>query len=309
MKDFLRSPKMTMIATIIGILAINFYLINNLFISIMVIIFSSIPIFFVGYYRYLCFSNKREETVLGIRYLLGFIPVYDMKVKTELRVRKSDFLISHYMMFVIAIVLKTQLDSILSIESVSKLLQPDTLPQMSYAFTIFFIILVIIFYQEIWTFLQIIFRYKTVFWKLKDFIEISPIENEGFKYHHKGVFLIEDDYKDYCNMDLIREKIYLEGKLERLRKPAFYDVYVLPLMIIFVTGIISVFNMYISNLVKTDVNHEWMTNVIFMYAQFSITILVVLLSVSFMTRRPSYRNLEDLRTRVLVLENLLSQKN
>jgi len=38
----------------------------------------------------------------------------------------------------------------------------------------------------------------------------------------------------------------LEGKFERAKKPAFYDVYILPLIIIFVSGMLSIISAYIN---------------------------------------------------------------
>lgn len=284
-----------------------FCLFNSLDQVIIAIIVSISLVYLKGYYRYIYFKNNKGTVSYEIKKLFGFIPIYDAKFVKKEVVRKEDYIIIN---LIIPIFLISFLFSILQLSNlllINKLLNMNTHEAIKYSIFVLFLFVFIFELGDLKSIILLYFNSKILFIEMLDFEYKLKALDDKFKPHHSSIYLIEKDYKDYLVKDLKREKIRLEGKLEREKKPAFYDMYILPLIVIFVSGILSIISSYINTFMFSKGNVDSLNAALRAYIMFALMLLGTTFFASFMIRKVSYNSIEDLKSRILVIEERIIQ--
>ncbi|MCT4507837.1 MAG: hypothetical protein N4A48_03620 [Tepidibacter sp.] len=125
----------------------------------------------------------------------------------------------------------------------------------------------------------------------------------------KEIFLMEESLKKYCAHDLIREKILLESKLEKMKKNKFYDKYILPILIVVLGSILTFVNTMFGLVLKTDNAFEYLGDIFkyyFIYIFiFSSPIIFCCMLYQFITLDTP----EHIKMKLLIVESLLEANN
>lgn len=302
------NPHLTAILLIIVCIFLNIFLLNSVYALVLIVGNLLAVIYLNGYYKFIFFKNHRHNVSYSCRYILKFIPVYDVKFGTKEKIEKTDYLLVFSIIPILLIILMLQFNSLNKLPIVSKYITPETIHSVRQSFIISALFILILLLNDIINIFKVIFIHRTLFLELEGYNVKKDETILEYKRHHKHVFLMEHDYIDYSFIDLKREKFYLEGKLERIRKPAFYDMYVLPLVVLFVSGFLSLVTMYIKDFILGDGSIQAFKEALLSYSLFASTLLLAILWLSFMFRKVSYNSLQDLRTRILVIDNIIDKK-
>ena len=304
----LYNPHFTAILLIIVCIVLNIFLLNSVYALILFVGNLLAIIYLNGYCKFTFFKNHRNNVSYSCRYIFKFIPVFDVKFNTKEKVEKTDYLLVFSIIPVLLIIVMLQFISLTELPIMSKYITPETIHSVRQSFLISAVFMIIMLLNDIINIFKVIFIHRTLFLELEGF-DVKKDENIlEYRRHHKQVFLMEHDYIDYSYVDLKREKFYLEGKLERIRKPAFYDMYVLPLVVLFVSGFLSLVTMYIKDFILGDGSIQAFKEALLSYSIFAATLLLAILWLSFIFRKVSYNSLQDLKTRILVIDNIIDKK-
>lgn len=314
MKNFLNNikkiynPHLIAILSIIGCILLNIFLLNSVY-ALALLVGNVLAIIYLnGYYRFIFFKNHRNNVSYSCRYILKFIPVYDVKFNSKEKIEKSDYLLVFSIMPILLFILMLQFNSLNDLPIVSKYITSGTIHSVRQSFLISAVFIIILLLNDIINIFKVKFIYRTLFIELEGFNVKKDKNILEYKRHHKQVFLMEHDYIEYSLIDLKKEKFYLEGKLERTRKPAFYDMYVLPLIVLFVSGFLSLISMYIKDFILGNGSIQALKEALFSYSLFASMLLLAILWLSFMFRKVSYNSLQDLKTRILVIDDIIEKK-
>ncbi|KAB3535626.1 hypothetical protein F8154_05710 [Alkaliphilus pronyensis] len=250
----------------------------------------------------------RKDVSYSTRYVFGFIPIYDVKFNKKEKVEKTDYFISFSIVSILLFMTMRTIGFLNDLLISKEIITNKSYDSVGHAFLMLTIVILAVLMTDIINFMKLLFKHRVLFIEIKDF-KITPVEEENiYKQHHKSIYLMQYNYSEYLLKDLKREKFYLEGKLEEVKKPAFYDVHVLPLIVIFVSGILSVINLYIDNFIMYKRNYDVLDEALIAYTLFAFMVLTIVMFVSFMARKASYNNIKDLKTRILVIDDLISKK-
>jgi len=264
-------------------------------------------IYLNGCYRYKCFKNRRKDVSFCSVKKLGFIPVFDVYFNSKEKIDRPDYLIVYSIIPILLLMIVGAfgvMNNLLISKGVISLITTKSIRQ---ALITSVIIIAFFWIEDMISLIKVLVKFREIFIIL-DGNKIIGFDDDNYMYHHKNIIIMEHDYLDYSYKDLKREKFYLEGKLERARKPAFYDVYVLPLMILYTNGFIALVNIYIDNFIISTSNFNVLSDIIIFYSLISSLLLASILYISCVARKVSYESIEDLRSRILVIDDLLEEK-
>jgi hypothetical protein len=300
------SPKFTILMLITIVIILHFTLLKSIYASLIILVFAIGVVYLNGLYRYSYFKNRKQNVALASRRILKFLPIYDVKFDS-VEVERIDFLIVFSVVPVILLLMIQPIISTNELLLTKGLINIAIFNSVIYAFYISGIIFVLTLSEDIVKFIKVLCNNKSLFLILEGFSIGKFKDINDYIQHHKHIYLMELDYQSYTLKDLKREKFYLEGKLERARKPAFYDSYVLPLIIIFITGVISLGNMYINNFIISEGDYTVLEVAFSSYAVIASSLLMFVLLISFMIRKVSYNSIQDLKSRILVIDDIIEE--
>ena len=89
-----------------------------------------------------------------------------------------------------------------------------------------------------------VFSTQIVYLRINEFWITEYLEERNCLFHHRHIYMIEQDYRDYSLVDIQREKVYLEGKLEKAKSSGFYEKFVCPLMIFSLGAIVPLIRIF-----------------------------------------------------------------
>ncbi|WP_055665421.1 hypothetical protein [Desnuesiella massiliensis] len=302
------SPNITALILVVFSLIISCFIFNNIF-SFIILLFTTFSLVYInGYYRYSYFKKQKCKVLYGIRRLYRSIPIYDVEFCKIEKIEKSDYII---VFLIIPILLVMILFAVGPINE--KLLEYNVISKNNYisikeAIYLSYIYIFILLFKDLKSIGKLIFKNKVLFIEVKLFTITNEIENKECKLYHKEIYLMECVYKEFSLIDLKREKIHLEGKLERERKPAFYDTYILPLTVIFATGILSLVSSYITIFMFSKGTENNLGEALKSYAFIAVVVLITLFFFSYMIKKVSCNDVGYLKSRILVVENLILNK-
>ncbi len=254
------------------------------------------------------FNNIGYKTSLETRQIFNIFPVYDIKFLESVRILKSDYFFIIMLIPVVVLVLHYfMINPTFILQTIAYVKNQDYFGIIKVYYILF---LVVIFeFRNIMYIIRGILKYTSFIIVISNGNEFIFQKVDNLKAHHRKIFMMENyDYKKYSLQDLIREKIYLEGKMEKRKKAGFYDTYILPILIVFFSSIVSFASNYYSNLL-TRVASSYNAGIAlkdFFVTTLQFSIPVFLISILF--KMPSYRNIADLKTRLLVVEMMIKNK-
>lgn len=307
MKQFFKN-NITLICSIIMIILLYFFKLKSICGSIILFLNLFGIIYVNGYYRYLCYKNQKNKVAYTTRKLFHLFPIYDVSFIKKTKVQTSDYLMIYFLLPIALLLFNIiVIDSSNDLSPIKGLLSHKTQDAIYLVSILSSFLIILSLFNDIKIFFTLIKNYKALFIEVKGFT-VKICDEKNYKYHHKSIVLMERNYEDYSILDLKREKYHLEGTLERAKKPAFYDVYVLPLIILLTSGIFSIINSFIIKFIIEDGNSNTLKYALGTYMLFAAHILLFVLYISFIIRKASYNSIQDLKSRILVIDDLIDSK-
>jgi hypothetical protein len=138
---------------------------------------------------------------------------------------------------------------------------------------------------------------------IKDKVEL--VRDDSVLSSHKNVYFYEEAFKSYKLVDLKRELIINEQNIADSQKKGFWDSYMVPLIFIMTTSMISFYNgIWISYSTQSEDFES-----IIRYQFLTMLIIVTMMLQIFLFKRMFHTPKKDLVIQNLVLKDLISLKD
>lgn len=272
-----------------------------------IVFFASITLilWLPGYYRFIYYKKYNPNKVKSSKKsIFKIFSVFEPNYK-NIRVEKSDYqflLMGVYVFISMFFLACKSFNDLPIVQSHLKYKSANI------ALLICSIIFIIRGLRDWIVYFKLRFDKDAVFLVLNGFDVVKIIKSKEFKEHHKHIYLMEIyEYKDYSLIDLQREKFYLEGELELQKKPAFFDVYILPLVIALSTGFLTLISMYINQFLFRDGSYDILGYALGAYFLFASLVFLVVANFTYMSRKAPHTSIKNLKTRILVVEYLMQK--
>lgn len=147
--------------------------------------------------------------------------------------------------------------------------------------------------------------------EINNFGEIKPLENLNCKKHHLKLEAIKTEYEmsSYTKEDIIREISYVKGRSAKVSKPGMYITIVFPIFVLLISGFINVIGVYLNVYMLNPQNPNTLNEFLKYSIGLPSILIFMLVIISFSHEGPSYTNLEDLKLRECILEDMIKESN
>lgn len=294
------SCKWTCIILIFINIIINKFILRDTIASIIISIDIIAIVYLNGRFKYA--SYKRIENIeLEEKKVAMFFSIKDIKYK------KNKFLKDDYLFSIVLIPMVTVTYNFFAAVFFSDInkIGKDGIKSIAVW------LLVIVVFAEYDRIFKIFERYRKSNNPLiivNDFGNIEWQENLKCAKHHLKFEAIKIQYKirDHSKDFLKNELAYIKGRSAKFSKPGVYITIIFPILIVIVTSIINSITIYLDRYLLVESSTPEILNEFLAYSiGFPMLFILIIVVLSICYEGPSYTNLEDLKLRECVLEELI----